>query len=277
MMGSLADFLFAALPVLYGLVTAIYLVRFLRDERTPSTLARSALLATIGVQALAMFLSFLDTGRVPLTSASQGLRFFALCTAVVYLYLELRIRTPSMGPFVLGLAFVFQVAASVRPTPSVELPVVLESGWFALHAGAAILSFSGFAIATASSTLYVLLYRELHRARPGFIYRRIPPLEALDEMSLRAVRLGLVLLTVGIVTGALWAKDAWGRYWSWDPKECTSLTIWLIYMAYLWVRTRGGWSGKRVAYFAMVGFVFIVFTFVFVELVFHTEHRFLAS
>ncbi|MDH3197544.1 MAG: cytochrome c biogenesis protein CcsA [Candidatus Krumholzibacteria bacterium] len=276
-MGSAAEIFNVALPSLYGLVTGIYLYRFLRDDRAPSRPARTALLATIGVHILAIVLHLGETGRFPLASGGEGLRFFALCTAIVYLYLEIRIRTPAMGPFIIGLAFVFQLAASVRPTPSVALPAVLESGWFAVHAGTAILSFSAFAIATAASTLYVLLYRELHRGRPGFIFRRIPSLEALDEMSLRAVRLGLMLLTIGIATGALWAKDAWGRYWSWDPKECTSLTIWLVYVAYLWVRTRGGWSGKRVAYFAMVGFALIVFTFVFVELVFHTEHRFVAS
>lgn len=276
-MGSGAEIFNVALPALYGLVTAIYLYRFVRDDRAPSRLARVSLLATIGVHVLAIALHLAETGRFPLTSGGEGLRFFALCTALVYLYLEVRIRTPAMGSFIIGLAFAFQLAAIVRPTPTVDMPTVLESGWFAIHAGTAILSFSAFAITTAASTLYVLLYRELHRARPGFIFRRIPSLEALDEMALRAVRLGLGLLTIGIVTGALWAKDAWGRYWSWDPKECTSLTIWLVYVAYLWVRTGGGWTGKRVAYFAMLGFVLIVFTFVFVELVFHTEHRFLAS
>ena len=92
-------------------------------------------------------------------------------------------------------------------------------------------------------------------------------------MAYRAVMVGFGLLTVGIVTGALWNYDISQRFWNWDPKECSSLTIWLVYGAYLWARTRRRWAGKRVAYFAVVGFALLIFTFVLDKLL-ETTHRF---
>lgn len=274
MLERLAYGLNVALPVVYGLAAIAYLTNFVRNRQTTSTLAWGALLVCLHVGAATAVVRGVGAGHVPLSSPGESLSFFALCTLAVYSYLEVRTGTQALGIFIVGTAFVFQTAGSLQYESFSPVADVLNSGWFAVHATTAILGFCGCALAGVVSLLYLLLYRELHSRRPGYIFQRIPPLETLDEMAFRGVSLGLLLLTAGIVSGAVWAHQVWGQYWSWDPKQCSALTVWLVYAAYLWARTRSGWSGRRVAYFAMVGLFVLLFTFVVVERIFPTAHRF---
>jgi len=274
MLDTAAKMLNIALPVVYAAATLAYLINFMRNRRTRSRLELATLgLALLTSLAQALVLTLAE-GHIPLSSTGESLAFFALCTIAVYAYLEIRTGTQALGIFIVGIAFLFQLGASLQFRMYGEFPEVLHSGWFAVHAATAVLSFSGFAIATVMSVLYLVLYRELHRGRPGYIFRRIPSLEALDEMARRGVKIGFVLLTVGMVTGSIWAHQAWERYWSWDPKQCTSLTVWLVYGIYLFLRARRGWTGRRIAFFAVAGFVLLLFTFVIVEQVFPTAHKF---
>ena len=261
------------LPFAYAGAAATYLRIFVRESAPYSRAARTALITTLSLSVALALVRTLGEGHVPLSNSSEAFSFFTLCTLAVYAYLELQMGTQKMGVFILSVLFIFQTAASLQYEPFAPISEILRSGWFALHATTSILSFSGFSIAAMMSVLYLLLYRELHAGRPGFIFRRIPSLEALDEMAYRAVVLGFILLTVGIATGSVWALAEWGRFWSWDPKECSSLTIWLVYGAYLWARARRGWAGRRVAYFAVIGFALLIFTFV-LDRVFETAHRF---
>jgi len=274
MLESISYGLSFALPVLYGLTTIAYLVHFIRKRGERSNVALVALVVTLVVHMVAVFVRLVGERHVPLANVGEAVTFFALCTTVVYAYLEIRMRMQTMGIFVLVIVLLFQTVASFRYEPFAPIQDSLKSGWFAFHVTSTIVAFSSFAIATMTSALYLLLYRELHSTRPGFIFQRIPSLETLDVMSRRAVKLGFVLFTLGILTGMMWAKGAWGFFWRWDPKMCTSLTVWLIYAGYLWMRTRKTWNGRRVAYVALFGFAMLIFTFVLVDLIFHTEHRF---
>ena len=274
MLENAAKMLNIALPVVYGAATVAYLVNFMRNRTTRSRLDMATLaLALMTSLAQGLVLTLVE-GHVPLSSMGESLAFFALCTIAVYAYLEMRTGTQALGIFVIGVAFLFQLAASTQFRLHAEFPEILHSGWFAVHATTSVLSFSGFAIATIMSVLYVLLYRELHRGRPGYIFRRIPSLEALDQMARGGVKIGFVLFTIGMVTGSIWAYQAWERWWSWDPKQCTSLTVWLVYGIYLFLRARRGWTGRRIAFFAVAGFVLLLFTFVIVEQIFPTAHKF---
>ena len=96
----------------------------------------------------------------------------------------------------------------------------------------------------------------------GFLDQHIPAENKLDLIAYRSVCLGLLFLTLTILTGALWAEKAWGSYWSWDPKETWSLVTWIIYAVYLHLRLRKGWKGKTAAIFAVVGFVCVIFTYI---------------
>ncbi len=274
MLESFARTLNVVVALTYGAAATAYLLRFLRGVERVSRSARATLVLAVATSVALATVRAVGERHVPLSSVGEALSFFALCTVVVYAWLESRTGTQAMGIFIVGIAFAFQLAGSLAGSRFVPFPPELRSHWFGIHVVGTLLAFSAFAIAAVLSTLYLLLYRELHAGRPGYIYRRIPSLEALDTMAARAVALGFVLLTMGIVTGSLWAHRVWGTYWSWDPKQCSSLTIWLVYAGYVWARWRQHWSARRVAYFAMAGFVVLVFTFVVLERVLQTAHRF---
>jgi cytochrome c-type biogenesis protein CcsB len=273
MLETITQALSVALPFAYAATIAVYTVHFVRNRRGHSGVAVAALAATLVVHVAAVLIRLAGERHVPLANTGEAVTFFALTTTLVYAYLEVRMRTQSLGIFILLIVLVFQTVGTFRYEPFAPIKESLKSGWFAIHVTTTLFSFSGFAIATVTSALYLLLYRELHSTRPGFIYQRIPPLETLDVMSRRAVKLAFILFTIGILTGMMWAREVWGKFWRWDPKLCTSLTVWLIYAGYLFVRTRKTWNGRRVAYLALLGFAMLIFTFVLVDVIFHTEHR----
>ena len=264
-----------ALPVLYGGTFCAYLLLFVTNRSRFNKTSRTLIVISAFVHFIYLVLRGIGQNHIPLASQGEALTFFSFATVAVYLYLELRLKNNSMGFFVVIFVFAFQLLATLRYAPFAPMKPILQSGWFAFHTASSVLSFAAFAIAALLSILYLLLFREIRARKPGFIFHRMPPLELLDEMAYKSVTLGFLLLTFGIGTGVLWADQAWGSFWSWDPKQVSSLVIWLVYAAYLHARLQKGWTGKRVAIFATLGFFTLIFTFVFVDILFNTAHRFL--
>jgi cytochrome c-type biogenesis protein CcsB len=116
--------------------------------------------------------------------------------------------------------------------------------------------------------------RELKRKKLGAIFKRLPSLDVLDDINYRCLTIGFPLLTLGIITGSIWASFAWGSYWSWDPKEVWSLITWLLYAALLHGRMTVGWRGRKAAILAIVGFCAILFTFLGVNLLLPGLHTY---
>ena len=106
------------------------------------------------------------------------------------------------------------------------------------------------------------------------IVATLPPAKKLDDMAYRAIMVAFPIMTLIIVTGAVWANQAWGRYWGWDPKETASLVTWIIYLLYLHTRITKGWTGRRTAYISIIGFVSVVFTFLGVNLLLSGLHSY---
>lgn len=128
----------------------------------------------------------------------------------------------------------------------------LQSAWLGIHVSMAIIGYGGFGVAFGVAIMVLLKDR----------LSKIPDEKTLDLIIYRAVALGMLFLTMCMITGAIWAKKAWGSYWSWDPKETWSLITWIIYAIFLHMRTRKGMSGKRLAVFAIVGFLCVIFTYI---------------
>jgi len=152
------------------------------------------------------------------------------------------------------------IAALSSRQINLMLQPALQSNWLPVHATIAILANGFLAMGFCSGIMYLLQERELKAKRFGFFYSRLPSLESLDYLNQHCLTIGFPLLTLGIVTGALWAKQAWGAYWHWDPKETWSLITWLIYAGLLHQRFTVGWRGRRTAIMAVVGFAAVLFT-----------------
>jgi cytochrome c-type biogenesis protein CcsB len=152
------------------------------------------------------------------------------------------------------------IIAALSSREITPLPPALQSAWLPIHASIAIMANGFLALAFCGGIMYLLLERELKQKRFGLFYSRLPSLEALDSLNQHCIAIGFPLMTVGIITGSFWAKQAWGSYWHWDPKETWSLITWFLYAALLHLRFTVGWRGRRVAIMAIIGFCSVLFT-----------------
>jgi len=140
----------------------------------------------------------------------------------------------------------------------------LKSNWLIVHVITCFVGYASFAVAFGVSTMYLVTQRA--PGGGGDLLARFPAAEVLDELNYQLILFGFVFLTAGIITGAVWANSAWGRYWGWDPKETWSLITWFIYATLLHARMMRGWSGRRVAFLSIGGFMAVLFTYFGVNL-----------
>jgi len=205
----------------------------------------------------------LGIGHAPLSNLYESLIFFAWTIVFLYLLIEWRTKNRSLGVFATPLAFLAMAYASYSPTISSRIqPLVpaLKSNWLIAHVLTCFFGYAAFGLAFGLSLMYLLKKREKPKRSSLFI-RIIPESSVLDDMSYQMVVIGFLLLTLGIITGSVWAHSAWGSYWSWDPKETWSLITWLVYAALLHSRTVRGWKGNKLAILSIIGFSCVLFTY----------------
>jgi cytochrome c-type biogenesis protein CcsB len=170
-----------------------------------------------------------------------------------------RFKFPVLGAFASPVTFLVIGYAAMQSKEIHELMPALKSYWLGFHVSSAIISYGAFGVSFVLAMIYLM--RDKMKEH-GFMDEHIPSKEKLDLLSYRSVALGLLFLTITIISGAIWADRAWGSYWSWDPKETWSLITWLIYAVYLHLRLRKGWSGRTAAIFAVIGFICVIFTYI---------------
>jgi cytochrome c-type biogenesis protein CcsB len=179
---------------------------------------------------------------------------FAWGTLAMYLYFERRYHQRVLGLVALPIALAMLLYAMTIPSTIDPLVPALQNNLLlSVHVAVAIVAYGTFTVAFASAVLYLV---QGEKGRAG-----LPSRELLDEISYKAVMVGFPFLTLTIVLGAVWANEAWGTYWSWDPKETASLVTWLIYGSYLHARVVRGWRGERAAYLLILGFAAVLFTY----------------
>jgi cytochrome c-type biogenesis protein CcsB len=204
----------------------------------------------------------------PLSNFYESLVFFSWCLPVLGLIAFRRYLQGYLGAMLALLSCLLLAYASLGVDSAIKpLMPALKSNWLLVHVMTAFLGYAAFAVAFGCGILYLVQERR-HRAS-------LPPLLLLDNLMYRATMLGFLLLTIGILTGAVWAESAWGKYWSWDPKETWSLITWLIYAALLHARLLKGWQGRRIAWLAVLGFVAVLFTYFGVSFLLSGMHAYL--
>jgi ABC-type transport system involved in cytochrome c biogenesis permease subunit len=205
------------------------------------------------------------SGEVPLTDLFEYTLFFSWALVLIYLLL-FRKRLPAVGSLAL-LVVVFLLLGSsffYYSDPAGARMPALRSYWLYIHVSLAALGETFFAVGFVSSVIYLIRMRSRDSAA----------LKALDDLTYRAISLGFPLFTAGaMVAGAIWAKQAWGAYWSWDPKEVLSLVVWLVYAVYLHARLVRGLKGLPVAVISVLGFLLTIFT-IFGTMIFGGLHSY---
>lgn len=251
---------------LYGITTALYLACLLRSTPCMSVLARRMLVAGFLAHCLATIHRFIAAGHLPITNMHESLSFFALSIIGIYLYFELRYQISTLGSFVVPFALLICLGAGMVPTAIRPLNPALQSFWIYSHTILAFAAYAFFTISGGVALLFLIQSYFLKKKQLGPLFQKLPSLDILDEIGYRCLALGFPMLTVAIITGAIWASRAWGSYWSWDPKESWSLITWFIYAALLHGRLTTGWRGRRAAFLTIFGFLVMLFTFIGVNL-----------
>lgn len=252
-----------------------YLFRMILGREFGGQLASWMTLIGFIAQSIALIIRWktsydLGIGHAPMTNFYESLIFFAWTIVLLYLLMEWRLKNRSIGVFVLPIAFLIMAYASIAPGVNSRIePLIpaLQSNWLTSHVLTCFLGYAAFAVAFALGIMFLLKRTaSSEAARTKTFIRLLPSEYHIDELMYSCAVLGFIFLTLGIVTGSVWAHYAWGSYWSWDPKETWSLITWLVYAVMLHARLVRGWRGRRMAIMAIVGFGCMLFTYLGVNL-----------
>lgn len=220
------------------------------------------LLQTAGI-ALRWIESYsMSIGHAPLTNMYESVVFFSWAITALYFAIEWKYANRIFGAFILPLSFLAMAYASFSKDINKAIsPLVpaLQSNWLIAHVVTCFVGYSAFAIAAGAGLMYLLKNRSTDKSQAGF--SSLPDVAILEDLTHKTMIFGFIWLSLGIITGAIWANSAWGTYWSWDPKETWSLITWFVYAITLHARYTRGWSGNKISWFAILGFVAVIFTY----------------
>ncbi|HVB29001.1 MAG TPA: cytochrome c biogenesis protein CcsA [Terriglobia bacterium] len=252
--------------VLYfvGIVLTVPSVRKQHPLLSPAALA--ALGAGLALHASSLAARAVDLHRLPVIDVQSALSFFAFLVTLAFFLAYLRYRITLLGIFMLPLVFVLTLFSALRPGPSFQ-SVAFRSGWLMVHISCIMLGYVGFFLTFVAAVMYLIQERQLKSKNPQTSYYRLPSLEVCDQLYFRSLLFGLPFLTLGILTGFIWAARMWHGPWELDPKILAALVTWFIYLFLFSARLSGSWPERRSAYVAIVGFAAIMVTFVGISFV----------
>jgi len=263
------------MSALYVLATVTYFIAlFMESEFTGKVATAMTWSATaMGLIGLMVrwresYLISHDVGHIPVSNLYEVFVLFAIITALLYLFYEAKYKTRAMGGFVLliisaAVAFLLWYTFEKGADEIQPLVPALQSYWMKIHVPANFIGYGCFALSAMVGV--ILIIRE--RAGDGsYMARILPGAELLDDVMYKSIALGFAFFTIATVLGAMWANEAWGGYWSWDPKETWALIVWLNYAAWLHMRLTKGWRGTQMAWWAVVGLFVTLFAFLGVNM-----------
>jgi ABC-type transport system involved in cytochrome c biogenesis permease subunit len=273
-----------ALPLaLYAAALVAYAWHF--GQRSPA-IGRSAttlLVAAALSHTFVIGMQTMEVGHVPVASATSTISTFVWLLALSYLYIEMTTDERSMGVFILPLLVALQAIPAFRPGVE-DRAAVLQGPLFGVHVSSLLFAYASFALACVIGITYVLLFKEIKAKHLGFFYARLPSLQVLDRMNQRAIVIGWIFLTVGMIVGGIWAAEARGGYGAGDPrvqamslqdpKIFVALLCWLVYSFELFAARRIGWGGRRAAYLSAIGFAIVLLNLVPISYFLTRSHDF---
>ena len=232
-----------------------------------STLCWSAILMGFTGMMVRWYESYLlgaDIGHIPVSNLYEVFILFCMITALFYVFYEAKYATRQVGAFVLliisaAVGFLLWYMLSREAHEIQPLVPALQSWWMKIHVPANFIGYGTFALAAMVGVAYLLKSK-------GIFVDRLPPLEVLDDIMYKAIAVGFAFFTIATILGALWAADAWGGYWSWDPKETWALIVWLNYAAWLHMRLMKGLRGQVAAWWSVGGLLVTTFAFLGVNM-----------
>jgi cytochrome c-type biogenesis protein CcsB len=265
------------MSALYVLATVTYFIALFSDSEFTAKVASAMTWSatTMGLVGLMVrwresYLVGLDVGHIPVSNLYEVFILFSIITALIYLHYENKYKTRALGGFVMlvisaAVAFLLWYAFERQADEIQPLVPALKSYWMKIHVPANFVGYGAFALAAMVAVAYLFRDKAEQKQTAG-VMMRLPTLEILDDLMYKSIALGFAFFTLATILGALWAAEAWGGYWSWDPKETWALIVWLNYAAWLHMRLTKGWRGTPMAIWAIVGLFVTLFAFLGVNM-----------
>jgi cytochrome c-type biogenesis protein CcsB len=247
-----------------------------RPESRAGTWVRGALVVTMaGVAAhvLGVITRGMAVHRIPWGNMYEFVTALTCVAVIFFLGLMIKYKAYRLGLFVMGaVVLALGLAQTLIYTQAGPLVPALQSYWLSIHVTAMTIATGTFFVAAAIGVVYLFAERYASRVAAGrptgsdAIMRRLPGPEALDRLAYRTVMFAFPIWTFGLIAGAIWADQAWGRYWGWDPTETWAFITWVVYACFLHARATAGWRGRKAAVVQLAGFCCLVFNLIGVSL-----------
>ena len=267
--------------LLYAAAAVAYAAHFARREASIGRTATTLLMAAGLAHTFVIGMRTMEVNQIPISSFAGAISTFVWLLTLSYLYLEVATNERAMGVFILPIVVGLQ-AMTIRPGVENADPV-LSSHWFWVHILSLLFAYASFALAGVLGLIYVLQFKEIKKKHLGYFYARLPSLQILDAMNSRAVAVGWLFLTVGVVVGIIWARQARLEFPNnpnleamslADPKVFIAALTWAVYSFAVLARRTMGWTGRRAAWLSAAGFAIVLLNFLPVSYFFTTSHTF---
>jgi cytochrome c-type biogenesis protein CcsB len=258
---------------LYLLSTSGYLAYLFVQKNYLHRAGYYLLFAGFVCHSLTICIGFVRSGHIPVNNLYETLLVAGWAVASTYLILHYKFKLKILGVYASPLLTLILTIASLLPKESLQVQSIFKSFWFLIHILAVFIGEAAFALACGVGILYLIQERAIKTKTPGFFFKRLPSLELLDTTGYACIISGFILLSLGLITGMIYAQSIWGRFWSWDPKEVWSGISWLLYAALLHQRITTGLRGRKAAIMAIIGFGVLLFTFFGVNFLLQGHHK----
>ncbi len=235
-------------------------------------IAVGLMLAGFALHTASLIATGIHNGNFPVNNFRETLSVTAWAIAAVFLGFSHIYKLKILGVYAAPLIALTLIAANQMPDTVAQNPKLFKSWWLAAHIVTIFIGNAAFALACGLGLLYLLQESAIKTKRRGFFFSRLPSLDLLDSAGYSSIVVGFTMVTIGLITGVVYAKAIWGKFWSWDPKEVWSAITWLFYAALLHGRLAVGWRGRRTATMAIIGFAVLLFTFFGVNFLLQGHH-----
>jgi len=274
--------------LLFTMITYWVNLSLFNDSFLLSKIGRGSAIIANGILFFILCSRWVIAGYFPLSNLYESLLFLTWMLLTVYLYLEFKTKSKLIGSVLIPVTLLISAFANLTLSPEMQksspLVPALQSNWLMMHVSMMLLSYGTLIMGSLLCILFLVIskYKDVnlkviddsslplynimldyYEAKLLFPSNEISELgklkllQSLDNWSYRIIGLGFPFLTIGIISGGVWANEAWGSYWSWDPKETWALITWLVFATYLHARITKGWEGKKTAILGSLGFIVI--------------------
>jgi len=272
-MGSAGLVFVVVALIAYASATAIFVLHLASKKAALAQIGLRVLIFGSLAHLVAQVLRFLDVGAMVALSKTDSLHILSLALGICFIVIARRYKVPALGAFAAPLCVVALGAwVAFDSVGGGAIPEALRTIWLPFHIGLLIAAEALFVVAGVASIAYLIQDYSLKKKKLGPVFRNLPSLHVLDEVTHRTIVIGWVLLSAGMVAGARQAKLEWGAYWQWDPRQSVTALIWLLFAGILHARLITGWRGRRAVYITLFSVVVVIASHLWLDVFFDTLH-----